>query len=358
MHGRDALSLRGPLMVYGAYGRTGTMIARVALKRGHNVVLSGSDRDRLNRLSAELGVPGVVLRLDDQLRLREHIRNLACVIHVAGPFASTFRQMLEACSAEEVPYVDLNGELDVFRAMEEFVADQQPSIPVVSGAGFGVVAGESAAMHAASMLKQPHRVWVGVAPDLATRSPGAVASTLRVLAEGGASVQNGQLVSERVGRRSFTAILNSRSETFTSMPLGELWAIRRSTTVSSVIAGVRLPPGERILLRSGVLPLLARSEMIRRQLVAHLHTSMTKKERVFESKVWARAEDAEGQTAQIELKMGEGYQWSAEAAVRVAERVANDPRPGLSTAGQYLGKEFALSIPSTKLVKLPNGAFR
>jgi len=51
--------------------------------------------------------------------------------------------------------------------------------------------------------------------------------------------------------------------------------------------------------------------------------------------------------------MGEGYQWSAEAAVRAAERVALDRRPGLWTPGQYLGKGFALGVPSTKLLEIP-----
>ena len=59
--------LPGPLFIYGAYGTTGAMIARVAVARGHDVVLSGSDRDRLARLSAEMGVPGV-----DALMSRSH----------------------------------------------------------------------------------------------------------------------------------------------------------------------------------------------------------------------------------------------------------------------------------------------
>jgi saccharopine dehydrogenase (NAD+, L-lysine-forming) len=160
------ISLPGPLVVYGAYGKTGSMIAKVAVKRGHQVVLSGSDHDRLDRLSAEMGMPGVAARLDDQTAVRRVIRAAACVINVAGPFATTFRPMLQACSAEGVPYVDLNGELDVFRAMEDFMARQKPTIPVLTGAGFGVVAGECAAMHAAGALERPQRVCLGVVPDL------------------------------------------------------------------------------------------------------------------------------------------------------------------------------------------------
>jgi hypothetical protein len=64
--------------------------------------------------------------------------------------------------------------------------------------------------------------------------------------------------------------------------------------------------------------------------------------------VWARAEDSEGRTAQAVLTMGEGYQWSAEAAVRAAERVFVDRRAGLWTPSQYFGKGFALGVPSTK----------
>ena len=124
--------------MYGAYGKTGALIGKVAVERGHDVVLSGNDPDRLNRLAAELGVRGVAARLDQQTALRQLIRSAACVIHVAGPFATTFHPMLEACSAESVPYLDLNGELDVFRAIEAFVDRRPPTIPVLSGVGFVV----------------------------------------------------------------------------------------------------------------------------------------------------------------------------------------------------------------------------
>jgi saccharopine dehydrogenase (NAD+, L-lysine-forming) len=301
-------------------------------------------------------VPGVAVRLDEQAALRQLIRAAACVIHVAGPFATTFRPMLEACSAEAVPYLDLNGELDVFRAIEDFVDHQPPAIPVLSGVGFGVVAGESAALHAVSMLTRPQRVWLGLMPDLGLRSPGAVASTLRTVAQGGAVVENGQFVRERVGRRSFAATVAGRNQTFISMPLGELWAVHRSTGTAGVIAGVTRPTPERILLRSGALGALARSGKIRNWLVRRLAGESAQNGRIFESNVWARAEDGEGRRAEAVLKMGEGYRWSAEAAVQAAERVALDRRPGLWTPGQYLGKDFALGVSTTTLAEFPAGA--
>jgi short subunit dehydrogenase-like uncharacterized protein len=348
-------SLPGPLFIYGAYGRTGSLVAKAAARNGHDVVLAGNDRARLDRLSAELCVSGVQVGLDDTLTLRQLIRKAACVVHVAGPFMATFRPMLEACSAEGVPYLDLNGELDVFRAMEDFVDQYRPAIPVVPGAGFGVAAGESAAMHATGMLAKPERVWLGLAPDLGQRSQGALRSTLRTVAQGGAVVENGRFLAERVGRRSFRAILADRRRTFISMPLGELWAVRRSTGVANIIGGAAVPTAERILLQSGTLGLLARSEKIRDWLARRLAQDSLHDAATFESIVWARAEDREGRAAEVILTMGEGYQWSAEAAVRAAELVAIDRRPGLWTPGQYFGKGFAVGVPSTQLIEFAGG---
>jgi saccharopine dehydrogenase (NAD+, L-lysine-forming) len=343
------------LFVYGAYGRTGSLIAKAAVRSGHDVVLAGNDRDQLDRLSAEVGLRGVQVGLGAPLALRQLIRKTACVVHVAGPFATTFRPMLEACLAEGVPYLDLNGELDVFRAMEDFVEQHRPAIPVVTGVGFGVVAGESAALHAAGMLAKPECVWLGLAPELGQRSAGALRSTFRTVAQGGTVVENGRFLAERVGRRSFRRTLAERKRTFISMPLGELWAVRRSTGVANVIGGAAVPMAERILLQSGALGLLVRSEKIRNWLARHLAQDAVHGATSFESIVWARAEDCEGRAAEAILTMGEGYQWSAEAAVRAAERVAIERRSGLWTPGQYFGKGFAVGVPSTKLFELAGG---
>jgi hypothetical protein len=63
----NAPSLAGPLLVYGAYGKTGRMVAKTALERGHEVVLSGNDRGRLDRLSAEMGGRSARASPDDPL---------------------------------------------------------------------------------------------------------------------------------------------------------------------------------------------------------------------------------------------------------------------------------------------------
>jgi hypothetical protein len=198
-----------------------------------------------------------------------------------------------------------------FRALEEFMVQHRPGIPAGSGVGFGVTAGEAAAMRAAGMHANPARIWLGLAPDLAQRSAGALRSTFRTLAQGGAVLQDGRFLSERVGRRLFRTTLAEQKRTFTSMPLGELWAIRRSTGVANAIGGVAVPMAERVLLQSGALALLARSGKIRNWLAKHLAHDPVNRTPTFKSMVWARVEDRKGRSAEAILTMGEGYQWSA-----------------------------------------------
>jgi hypothetical protein len=165
-------------------------------------------------------------------------------------------------------------------------------------------------------------------------------------------VESGRFLAERVGRRSFHPTIADRKRTFISMPLGELWAVRRSTGVANVIGGAAVPTMERILLQSGTLGLITRSEKIRNWLARNLAQDSVGGTSTFQSIVWARAEDREGRAAEAILNMGEGYQCSAEAAVRAAERVAADLPFCALNARPILRQGFAAGVPSTHLFEV------
>src|SRR6186713_1188357 len=57
---------RSGFMIYGAYGYTGELIARQAVRRGHRPLLAGRQGSRLAALARELGgLPWVTVALDD-----------------------------------------------------------------------------------------------------------------------------------------------------------------------------------------------------------------------------------------------------------------------------------------------------
>ncbi len=85
---RDGSNSRA--LLYGAYGYTGRLAAEFAAAKKLDVVLAGRNRDALAALGDRLGLPTRVVGLDDPKRLSEVLKDITCVVHMAGPFATTF----------------------------------------------------------------------------------------------------------------------------------------------------------------------------------------------------------------------------------------------------------------------------
>src|SRR5580704_10539703 len=109
--------INGRVLLYGAYGYTGRLAAELAVAKKLDVVLAGRNRDALAALGERLSLPTRVVGLDDATQLSEALKDVACVVHMAGPFAETSAPMLNACMATQTHYVDITGEIEVFEAM-------------------------------------------------------------------------------------------------------------------------------------------------------------------------------------------------------------------------------------------------
>src|SRR5262249_32964479 len=126
---------RTRLLLYGAYGYTGRLTAELAAARRLDVILAGRNRDALAGLGRRLSLPTRVLALNDPMQLCEALRDIACVVHMAGPFAVTSAPMVDACLATQTNYIDITGEIEVFEAMWSRKQEiQRAGITAVPGA--------------------------------------------------------------------------------------------------------------------------------------------------------------------------------------------------------------------------------
>lgn len=98
------------LLLYGAYGYTGRLTAELAAARKLDIVLAGRNRGALSELGDRLGLPTRVIRVDHPKRLSDALKDIACVVHMASPFAVTSGPMLDACLATQTNYIDVTGE--------------------------------------------------------------------------------------------------------------------------------------------------------------------------------------------------------------------------------------------------------
>src|SRR5216110_3461492 len=99
-----------PWALYGATGRTGTLIAERAVAAGHRPLLAGRDAERVRPLAERLGLPWAAATPEDLWRV---LGDSQLVLLAAGPFESTSGPVLDACLRAGVHYLDIAGEIDV-----------------------------------------------------------------------------------------------------------------------------------------------------------------------------------------------------------------------------------------------------
>jgi short subunit dehydrogenase-like uncharacterized protein len=334
--------MSAPLLVYGAYGYTGALVARQAVERGLTPVLAGRDSERLVRLARDLRCEWRAFPVSDPEALRRGIRGAGAVVHCAGPFVHTARAMAEACIDERIHYLDLSGEIPAFEAILGLgQAARSAGVMLLPGAGFDVVPSDCLAVHLARRLPGARTLVLAIGgvdrPSRGTaRTMLEHAATARPAA--GAPATRGF----DLGFGPVTAVAAPWADTFTAP---------RSTGIPDVQTYLVSGPAFRLLLRAGpyLAPLLA-SPRVRdavASLLARGEAGPSPARRAARrSVVLGEATDATGRRAAALQRHPDGYTLTALAAVEIAARaLRGDAPPGWQTPATAYGPDLVLALP-------------
>lgn len=105
------------VVIYGANGWTGTLLAKTLDRRGHHLVLAGRNEQKLHGLRAKLSRPAEVRVADarDAAALANIFRGADVVVPCAGPYKGLAETILEVTLASGCHYFDVSGEYDYVR---------------------------------------------------------------------------------------------------------------------------------------------------------------------------------------------------------------------------------------------------
>jgi len=309
------------ILVIGASGTMGKLIAREAVRREQRVVLAGRDADRLMELASTLPAPQArtaIVDIGDPATLEPLIRQADVVLNTVGPFTRFAQPIVSACLQARTPYVDLANELSAALALLDRDAEaQRQGVQLVTGAGFGVVATETLALLLAHTSPQPlQSLEVAAAQAVAYATRGVQDTIAEILAQGSPRYVDGRLVVRPLGEGATTLQFADGPREVIPVPTGDLVAAQRATGASNVVAYAPLR-GERSI-QAGA------GEDLR-------------------SVAMARGCSADGVQVEADLNFGEGFAASAAIAVEVAVRTAGNQRAGAWTPGQLFGSELAVA---------------
>jgi len=181
------------LLVYGAYGYTGELVAETAVERGLDPVLAGRNARKLGEVAARLDCESRAFALDESPE--SHLDGVDVALNCAGPFVDTAGPLASACLATGTDYLDITGELPVFESLAAHDDDAADAgVTLLPGVGFDVVPTDCLAAHLVERLPDATHLAPGFEPH-GGLSPGTAVTAVRQAGDGGAVRRDGRIVS-------------------------------------------------------------------------------------------------------------------------------------------------------------------
>lgn len=349
------------ILIYGAYGYTGALIAERAVAEGVRPILAGRSEQKLRPVAERLGCPFRAFGLDDRRALDEALDRVGVVLHCAGPFSRTAEPMVEACLRTQTHYLDITGEIDVFAAAHARDADaKRAGIVVLPGAGFDVVPTDCLAARLKQQL--PDATGLVLAFEAGGGpSPGTAKTGVEGLGQGGRARIEGELRKVPLAwktRRFDRAPAGAEPDLRLAMtiPWGDLYTAWVSTGIPNIETYLGVSPGSVSKLRMlRKLGFLLGTRPVQALLKSRIESSVpgpTAEQRAKGlTTVWGEVRDAAGRTRSERLRTPNGYDLTVTASLGIVERLLRGEAPegGYYTPSRLMGPDYVLSLPGVSL---------
>jgi short subunit dehydrogenase-like uncharacterized protein len=316
------------VLLLGAAGNSGRLIAGELAARGLSVRLAGRRRAPLEDLARALAADGATADVrtvdaSDAASLAEAIAGVGGVLSTIGPFARQAGPVIDACLAAGVSYVDIANEWAAVRALLDRDAQARAhAVTLVTGAGFGPAATETLVLRLADQMGTvPDLVRVAAAAEVTRQSDGVRQTIQESLSQGVAiTYRDGQVVREGLGRGATVLTFGGARRQMLPGPVGDLETARLASGAANVLAYIANPaaPGSGTSRGTG-------------------------------SCTWAEAVGPDGQVFTAELRAGEGVRATAAIAAETARRVLAGAQPGAWTPGRLFGAALVTDATGARL---------
>ncbi len=345
--------MRRRVLIYGASGYSGRLIASRASALGCDAVLAGRSADRLRPLAASLGLPWRAVSLENPAELNSALADIGVVLHTAGPFAATFFPMLQACLRMGTHYLDIAGEPAVFQEIRSYDSEARArGVMVMPGAGFTVAASDCLAAHVAARAPGARYLRLGFSqPDVASR--GSV-RTLLGLEHGVVSIRrNGELASLPVGRLTHGFDFGDGERRSMAVSWPDVVTAFETTGIPNIEVYAQLDPLSRAAFQAASWLAAPFAEVTPRGLLQPLAALMPEgpsdEQRARSQHVIvAEAEDSWRRRTRARLTTPNGYSCTAMVATALVQRVlAGDVRAGFQTPAGLYGPDLILACEGT-----------
>jgi short subunit dehydrogenase-like uncharacterized protein len=342
------------LLIYGAYGYTGSLIAEVAVENGLSPVLAGRTARKVERQATDLGLDHRVFSLRHPEVVERQVEEFSAVLNCAGPFSETARPMYSACLRTGTDYLDITGEIDVLEAIAERDRDAEGAdVTLLPAVGFDVVPTDCLAGYLNTELDSATRLTLAI-DGLGTFSPGTAKSIVEGLSRSGAVRQDGELRTVPAAWKTRRLDFGQGPKPAVTIPWGDISTAYYATGIPNVETYATVPgyvPDA--MRRTRPLMALLESKPVQRVMTAAIDAVVsgpTAEERAQSvSRIWGEVEDDAGNRFAARMRTPDAYDLTARTAVESARRVVEgEVGVGFQTPASAFGPDYALEFEGVK----------
>ncbi len=338
-------------LIYGANGYTGELITRFAVERGLKPIIAGRNEAAIRALGEKHGLEHRVFSLDETAKLDAALNEVDMVLHCAGPFSLTSRQMGEACLRTKTHYTDITGEIAVFEACA--AGDQKAKdagIMVMPGVGFDVVPSDCLARHLKNRLSTATNLSLAFY-GMGRMSHGTQATMTMNVGKGGAVRRDGKIMPVPAAWRTRDIDFGEVKKTGVTIPWGDVSTAYHSTGIPNIEVYTIVPASAlKAMKMSRYLGWLFATGPIQKYLQGKIASGGPSDSERAKGKtlLWGEASDEQGNRVEARFQGPEGYTMTAIAALNIAERIlSGNFIPGYQTPAKAYGADLALEIEGT-----------
>lgn len=353
MSEQNTSSEQKPWMIYGAYGYTGELIAREAVRRGQQPVLAGRSLEKVQGLAKELGLEAVAFSLDDGEQAAGKLKGMSLVLNCAGPFSATAEPMMKACIAARANYLDITGEIAVFE-LAQSLNDKARSAGIVlcPGVGFDVIPTDCVAASLKAALPDATHLALGF-DSRSGFSPGTAKTSVEGLAQGGKVRRDGKIETVPLAYEVRRIDFGDGEKDAMTIPWGDVSTAYHSTGIPNIEVFI---PGSPRMIKSAkkanyIRPLLG-IKFVQKLIKARLAKTVKGPDEAARAKmptfVWGEATNSRGEKKIARIRTANGYSLTITGSLAVIEHLMeNQPAGGAYTPSKLVGADLVTRLPES-----------
>lgn len=347
-------------MIYGANGYTGRLCAEAACRRGLTPILAGRNHQRIAALAKDLHLDYRIFECTIVSQATEKLRDISLVLNCAGPFSSTARPFVAACTTSKTHYLDITGEIAVFEYMyRNSEVWAKAGIAVLPGVGFDVVPSDCLAAMLKEKMPDATQLILAFTSKLGKISPGTAKTIVEGLAQGCYVRHEGELTTVPLGSLNREIPFSAGTKTATAISWGDVATAYYSTGIPTIevytpIFTRPLPLGSIFSVFSFLLRWRFLQTLVKRQIDARIKGPVEIERRHDICEIYGEVVNPSGSSCAYRLITPNGYSLTVDTALASVEKVlAHSIPPGFNTPSQAFGTSFILTLPGITLEQVP-----